>query len=83
MEITKYPQLPVTFNFSIEFILKTDSDVKLTITDIQGFVIYNTVNSMNLGINHYDVDMKNFIPGSYIYRISAGLSFYSGVFVKM
>lgn len=83
LEITKQPKEPVTDEFLIEFRLKTNSSVNLTILDIQGRVITETTAQMNTGINHFNIPVEKFRTGSYTFKISAGMSFYSGVFIKL
>lgn len=83
LEITKQPKEPVSDEFHIEFSLKTNASVNLTILDIQGRAIYETTSQMNIGINHFSLSVDKYRTGSYTFKISAGASFYSGVFIKL
>ena len=83
LEITKQPKVPVSDEFHIEFRLKTSASVNLTILDIQGRVITETTIQMNAGINHFNIPVEKIRTGSYTFKISAGMSFYSGVFIKL
>lgn len=83
LEITKQPKEPVSDEFYIEFRLKTSASVNLTILDIQGRVITEAITQMNPGINHLSIPVEKLRTGSYTFKISAGMSFYSGVFIKL
>jgi hypothetical protein len=83
LEVVKMPQQPVNSQLFIEFKLYTDSDVNLIITDLQGQLVYNTTNPLQIGINHFDIDVSSLRMGSYTYKISAGVSVFSGKFIKM
>jgi hypothetical protein len=83
LEITKQPAEPVNDDFNIEFKLKNNAKVNLIILDIQGRLIAETSMQMNAGINHFNIPLDKFQAGSYTYKITAGISFYSGAFIKI
>jgi hypothetical protein len=83
LEITKNPKEPISYEFFIEFKLKTNTAINLTIFDMQGQEIQTITSVMNAGINHFNLNIENFLAGSYTYKISAGNTFYSGIFIKI
>ena len=68
---------------AFEFILEQSMDVELTISGLQGNVIVARKVNMSSGLNSFNIDIKDFSAGSYVYKISTKNFTNSGVFIKL
>lgn len=82
LEVIKQTQFSENNDFDLEFRLSINSRIKLVITDISGQVMKSYETEMKEGYNKIHLDLDNMIRGSYIFKIVAGTTYYSGIFIK-
>ncbi len=67
---TKFPTMPITGAFHIEFMVKQDAEISFLITSSTGEIITSEVKSLSSGSKSYDFDFKNFANGVYYLQLS-------------
>lgn len=70
--VTNFPNPVIDFT-TVAFELASTQDVKVTIFNLDGKVIYTSVReNMNAGAHNIQLDASSYAAGNYIYTISAG-----------
>ena len=83
LTVTRAPENPIKSAFFIEFKLTKQTEVQLTIADMQGKDYITKKEVLQPGYHNFKLDVSNLSSGSYVYKITAGDSFHSDVLMKM
>ncbi|MBI3258359.1 MAG: hypothetical protein HYZ54_02595 [Ignavibacteriae bacterium] len=67
---TKFPTMPITGLFHIEFMVKQEAEISFLITSATGETIVSEVKKFTSGGKNYDFDFKNFANGVYYLQLT-------------
>lgn len=80
--LTCYPN-PTTNGVTVQYYLKEEEKLNLTISDMNGKIVYSKTTEMKTGVNNSEINLSFLPEGTYLLNFNCNAGYYSKKIIKL